>query len=463
MALAVSRKGENSATGSMTTTGLSVTLDGTPASGELMLAKFSCRGGSLRTITPPGDWTLVPDSRVNNGTNTAVALYFKIAGSSESTTQGAWTLDTAGAHSTLIIQTFSGHDTVTPLGTVGTNTGSGTSQGVTASSGLSSGTTYGFFGGWANNNTTTYTKPAEQTESNQISTSGGANITGLGAYELATTGATSYTRTASVAASGQWAAALVPINIASSSGESKSYSDSATGSESAGVTSALTAGEGGSGQDRAAVTSASSLTDSGTGSDSASAAASASVGDTGVGQEQAGVAGSLTATDSGAGSESPAVAATLTVTDSATGAESFSVEISSGDEISVTFTDSATGQEVATVTATLTAGDNATGDAMLTIGVAVAPADSATGAEGATVSASVGPGDSASGDEGMTGEGALVMADSATGHDSISVVVTTPGEVAPTTMCVHLTIDGIEAVTLTITTTEGVTLALEGC
>lgn len=239
MAGARVQDGIATATGSWTTTGISKTLGAAPTNGNVLVAFVGLVGGTGRTITPPASgptWT--SRGRINNSTNITIEVFTRTAGASESATQGAWTADTASVHGYLYIEELSG---VTETGYVIAtgNTGNGTSQAHTTGT-LANGVVYALVGSWGIRTTSSYTV-ATMTERQDASTSGGTNITGLGADEITITGTgATVSRTATAANSNQWAA----ITIAFPEGTppvalSGTTAGSSTTSGDIGVTKAL--------------------------------------------------------------------------------------------------------------------------------------------------------------------------------------------------------------------------------
>jgi hypothetical protein len=104
-------------------TAFTVTMGLVPLQGYLVVAMISGVGGSNRTFTPPdGTWTLL--QRQDYLTEAALAVYYKIAGPSE-TLSYTFTFDSAVA-GMVAIATFSGADPTVPFSGVAARTNAAT-------------------------------------------------------------------------------------------------------------------------------------------------------------------------------------------------------------------------------------------------------------------------------------------------------------------------------------------------
>jgi hypothetical protein len=95
-----------------TSTAFTVTMGSAPVQGSFLAATIAAVGGSNRTFTPPGgSWTLL--QRQDYLTEAALAVYYKIAGPSE-TASYTFTFDSAVA-GVVVIAAYSGVDPTAPV------------------------------------------------------------------------------------------------------------------------------------------------------------------------------------------------------------------------------------------------------------------------------------------------------------------------------------------------------------
>ena len=105
----------------VTITQLTLTKPSDATIGDLLLANIAVNGGSPAGINAPTGWALI--SRSDNDTNVSIASYYRIVGSTESTTY-TWSISPQ-THAVGGITRYSGIDATNPIDIVGTSSGRG--------------------------------------------------------------------------------------------------------------------------------------------------------------------------------------------------------------------------------------------------------------------------------------------------------------------------------------------------
>lgn len=98
---------------SVTSGDLTVAKPAGTTAGDVMIASIAVRPSST-TITAPAGWTLIQRVDNANVTDSALAVYYRVAGAAEGTSY-FWDLTNGNTGAVVGIQSFSGVNTVTPL------------------------------------------------------------------------------------------------------------------------------------------------------------------------------------------------------------------------------------------------------------------------------------------------------------------------------------------------------------
>lgn len=198
-------------------------------------------------------------------------------------------------------------------------------------------------------------------------------------------------------------------------------SDSAAGSDTAGIAAALSSADAGSGADTSAVTASTAQTDSGSGSDAATIAPSIAPTDSSAGGDASTINAAAGVSDSGAGADSTAISVALELSDSGVGSDAVSVD----QVVSVSVSDSGSGSDAAALVVTLDTTDAGVGGDAADPAVSPSLTDGAVGADVAQLSADFAPTDSAAGaDAVVVDQGGPInvgVSDGAVGGDAASV------------------------------------------
>ncbi|MFN8629543.1 MAG: hypothetical protein U0838_04245 [Chloroflexota bacterium] len=192
-------------TGTLTSSAsLSIPRPTGTTTGMVLVASVTADGGSGTSITPPAGWTLI--RRTDNGTNLALASYYRVATGSESANY-VFTISGSQPATGQITQ-FSNVDTTSVLEPVGTSTGNtGSSASVQATT-FTTGVDYTeVVGVYATTPTTSFSPPSGMTEEVDTSFPSGGPSIELSHFQKSPAGVVG-AKTATAGSTGSYAAQL---------------------------------------------------------------------------------------------------------------------------------------------------------------------------------------------------------------------------------------------------------------